>query len=70
MKTSHALKPRYWHSATATCYGPELTEVLVIGGRQDWSSKHPISETTILRFGKGILESEVTVYGGDTHEYD
>ena len=45
-----SVRGRWGHSITATRLGPELTKVLMFGGK----SGDPIAETTILRFGERI----------------
>ena len=59
VKPPESVKPRYWHSVTATWLGPGLTEVLMFGGCQEWPDNWeneeeftPIADTTILRFGE------------------
>ena len=52
-----SMTPRYLHSITATSLGPGLTEVLVFGGRREWSGDN-IAETTILRFGEQLQLAE------------
>ncbi|XP_064393334.1 kelch domain-containing protein 2-like [Halichondria panicea] len=46
--TPESVKPRYFHSITATSLGLGLTEVLVFGGRLE--NHRTVDETTILRF--------------------
>ncbi len=50
-----SVKPRYWHSITATSLGQGLIEVLVFGGSRGWPYVKPVAETTILRFGEQLL---------------
>ena len=49
-----SMKPRHFHSITATSLGPGLTEVLVFGGLRKVGGD-AIAETTILRFGEQLL---------------
>ena len=46
-----SVRGRLSHSITATSLGPGLTEVLMFGGVLGG----PFAETTILRFGEGVL---------------
>ncbi len=48
-----SMTPRCYHSITATCLGPGLTEVLVFGGCREVLGDD-IAETTILRFGEQL----------------
>ena len=48
-----SVRGRSGHSITATSLGPGLTEVLMFGGRLEWSGD-TIAETTILTFGEGV----------------
>ena len=50
---------RYWHSATATCLVPGLSEVLMFGGCREWQNYvksfndlRAITDTIILQFGE------------------
>ena len=56
-----SVKPRYYHSTTATSLGPGLTEVLMFAGRRKRLIGDDIAETTILRFGEELQEYYVAV---------
>ncbi|XP_064393447.1 uncharacterized protein LOC135340946 isoform X2 [Halichondria panicea] len=45
---TESMEPRCYHSITATCLGPKLTEVLVFGGILE--NLKTVAETTILKF--------------------
>ena len=47
---TESMEPRCYHSITATCLGPKLTEVLVFGGILE--NLKTVAETTILKFGE------------------
>ena len=49
-----SVRGRCGHSITATSLGPGLTVVLMFGGQLKWTGD-PIAETTILRFGEGVV---------------
>ena len=54
--TPPTMDPCHLHSMTASKLAPGLTEILMFGGRVKWQDD-PITNTTILTFGKGALMS-------------
>ena len=55
------VKRRYRHSITASKLEPELTKVLVFGGKLKWPKGSPIAETATLEFGKSCMPVTVKV---------